>query len=52
MPGLVPGIHVWETNKDVDRRDTPGTKCPGAAMTRWIVERMKKPREVPGLFFW
>jgi hypothetical protein len=35
MPGLVPGIHVLRllTNKDVDGWDTPGTKCPGAAMT-------------------
>src|SRR5215471_10622719 len=24
MPGLVPGIHVWMVNKDVDGRDKPG----------------------------
>jgi hypothetical protein len=40
MPGLVPGIHVLKssTNKDVDGRDTPGTKCPGAAMTMWVIK--------------
>jgi hypothetical protein len=36
MPGPVPGIHVLNSKKqeDVDGRDTPGTKCPGAAMTQ------------------
>jgi len=33
MPGLVPGIHVFARSQGVDGRDTPGTKCPGAAMT-------------------
>jgi hypothetical protein len=35
MPGLVPGTHVFlATEQGVGGRDIPGTKCPGAAMTR------------------
>src|SRR5262249_61982343 len=48
MPGLVPGPNVCEpTNKeDVDGRDTPGTKCPGAAMTRrWRLTQVAQRAE-------
>jgi hypothetical protein len=34
MPGLVPGTHILSATKQgVGGGDTPGTKCPGAAMT-------------------
>jgi hypothetical protein len=40
MPGLVPGTHVFRATKQgVGGRDTPGTKCPGAAMTNWVIPR-------------
>ena len=39
MPGLVPGTHVFlATKQDVGGRDTPGTKCPGAAMTNCVIQ--------------
>jgi hypothetical protein len=51
MPGLVPGTHVFRATKQgVCGRDTPGTKCPGAAMTHWAVPRdrnMHQPKAAP-----
>jgi hypothetical protein len=50
MPGLVPGIHVLKNTagvKDVDGRDTPGTKCPGAAMTTRKIDFLVNTRPTP-----
>jgi hypothetical protein len=45
MPGLVPGTHALlaAPKKNVGGRDTPGTRCPGAAMTRGEAERAIPP---------
>jgi hypothetical protein len=34
MPGLVPGIHVLDKNKDVDGRDEPGHDAYGINAAR------------------